>query len=86
MSAAECFEVRGVGDIVAVRPLAEYPSARGRSQIEIVECAELVEAADPPRLAAMVIAVLQDGMLVARIRGDVTALHDAMSTALNARG
>lgn len=43
---------------------------------------ELKRSADPDRLAAMVIAALQGGMLLARVRDDVTVLRDALSSAI----
>ncbi len=44
---------------------------------------ELVDDADPARLAAMVIAALQGGMLLARVRRDVTVLRDSLHGALS---
>lgn len=58
----------------------EAPLARGLQSMK--DRGDLVADTDPPRLAAMVIATLQGGMLVARIRDDVTVLHDAMNSAL----
>lgn len=43
---------------------------------------EIKRSADPDRLAAMVIAALQGGMLLARLRDDVTVLRDSLSSAL----
>lgn len=58
----------------------EAPLARG---LEVMRRhGELVAYAEPDRLAAMVIAVLQGGMLVARIRRDVTVIQDSMGSAL----
>ncbi|WP_293235758.1 TetR/AcrR family transcriptional regulator [Mycolicibacterium sp.] len=43
---------------------------------------EIKRSADPDRLAATVIAALQGGMLLARVRNDVTVLKDALSSAI----
>ena len=45
---------------------------------------ELESEADPRSLATMVIAALQGGMLVARVRGDIAPLRDAMNGAMTA--
>jgi AcrR family transcriptional regulator len=44
---------------------------------------ELIDEADPARLASMVIAALQGGMLLARVRRDVTVLRDSLDGALS---
>ena len=44
---------------------------------------ELLEAADPDRLAAMLIAALQGGMLLARTKRDVTVLEDVVRATLD---
>lgn len=59
----------------------EEPLARGLQAMK--DRGDLVKDADPSRLAAMVIAALQGGMLVARIRDDVTVLRDALTSALS---
>lgn len=43
---------------------------------------ELVADADPGRLASAVIAALQGGMLLARVRGDIAPLRDALEGAV----
>ena len=43
---------------------------------------DLVHTAKPARLAAMVIAALQGGMLLARVRGNVTVLRDTLTAYL----
>lgn len=43
---------------------------------------EIKRSADPDRLAAMVIAALQGGMLLARVRDDVTVLRDSLASAI----
>lgn len=43
---------------------------------------DLVRNADPARLATMVIAAMQGGMLLSRVRDDVTVLRDCMGIAL----
>jgi TetR/AcrR family transcriptional regulator, transcriptional repressor for nem operon len=43
---------------------------------------DLVAEADPLRLATAVIAALQGGMLVARVRGDISPLRDALENAV----
>ena len=58
----------------------EEPLARGLEAMKAR--GELVKNAQPARLAAMVIAALQGGMLLARIRGDATVLRDAMGIAI----
>jgi len=45
------------------------------------ECGELTADADLDRLAANVIAALQGGMLVGRVRADVTPMRDAAESA-----
>ncbi len=42
---------------------------------------DLVADADPERLAANIIAALQGGMLVGRVRADVTPMRDAVASA-----
>jgi TetR/AcrR family transcriptional repressor of nem operon len=58
----------------------EAPLARGLKAMK--DRGELVSTAKPARLAAMVIAALQGGMLLARVRGDVTVLRDALDGAV----
>lgn len=58
----------------------EAPLARGLQAMK--DRGELVSDASPARLAAMVIAALQGGMLLARVRGDVTVLRDALDGAV----
>ena len=58
----------------------EAPLARGLQRMQ--DRGELVADADPPRLATAVIAALQGGMLLARVRGDVTPLRDALDSAV----
>lgn len=58
----------------------EAPLARGLATMK--RRGELSRKADPQRLAAMVIAALQGGMLMARVRDDVTPLHDSLTAAL----
>jgi TetR/AcrR family transcriptional repressor of nem operon len=58
----------------------EAPLARGLTTMK--KRGELSRKANPQRLATMVIAALQGGMLLARVRNDVTALQDALTAAL----
>lgn len=58
----------------------EAPLARGLQAMK--DRGDLVEEADPPRLAAMVIASLQGGIVVAHLRGDVTVLSDVLASAV----
>lgn len=58
----------------------EAPLARGLATMK--KRGELARKADPQRLAAMVIATLQGGMLLARVRDDITPLHDSLTAAL----
>jgi TetR/AcrR family transcriptional repressor of nem operon len=58
----------------------EAPLARGLLWMQ--ERGELAAEADPARLATMVIAALQGGMLLARVRGDITPLRDAVDGAV----
>jgi len=58
----------------------EAPLARGLARMQ--ERGELVAEADPARLATTVIAALQGGMLLGRVRGDVTPLRDTLTSAL----
>jgi TetR/AcrR family transcriptional regulator, transcriptional repressor for nem operon len=58
----------------------EAPLARGLQRMQ--DRGELVADADPARLATAVIAALQGGMLLARVRGDVTPLRDALDSAV----
>jgi TetR/AcrR family transcriptional regulator, transcriptional repressor for nem operon len=58
----------------------EAPLARGLQRMQ--DRGELVADADPARLATAVIAALQGGMLLARVRGDVTPLRDALHSAV----
>jgi TetR/AcrR family transcriptional regulator, transcriptional repressor for nem operon len=54
----------------------EAPLARGLQTIQ--DRGELVADADPNRLATTVIAALQGGMLLARVRGDIAPLRDTL--------
>jgi TetR/AcrR family transcriptional regulator, transcriptional repressor for nem operon len=54
----------------------EAPLARGLKTIQ--DRGELVANADPRRLATTVIAALQGGMLLARVRGDIAPLRDTL--------
>jgi AcrR family transcriptional regulator len=58
----------------------EAPLARGLQTIQ--NRGELVADADPNRLASTVIAALQGGMLVARVRGDIAPLRDTLEGAV----
>ncbi|HME16389.1 MAG TPA: TetR/AcrR family transcriptional regulator [Mycobacterium sp.] len=58
----------------------EAPLARGLQTIQ--DRGELVADADPNRLASTVIAALQGGMLLARIRGDIAPLRDTLEGAV----
>lgn len=58
----------------------EAPLARGLQVMQ--DRGELVADADPRRLATAVIAALQGGMLLARVRGDITPLRDALDSAI----
>lgn len=58
----------------------EAPLARGLQRMQ--ERGELVAEADPARLATTVIAALQGGMLLARVRGDIMPLRDALDSAV----
>jgi hypothetical protein len=58
----------------------EAPLARGLRAMR--DRGELVGDADPHRLAAMVIAALQGGILLARLRGDVGVLRDVLEGAV----
>jgi AcrR family transcriptional regulator len=58
----------------------EAPLARGLQTMQ--DRGDLVVAADPARLATTVIAALQGGMLLARVRGDLTPLQDALVSAV----
>jgi TetR/AcrR family transcriptional regulator, transcriptional repressor for nem operon len=58
----------------------EAPLARGLQRMQ--ERGELVAEADPARLATTVIAALQGGMLLARVREDITPLRDAVDSAV----
>ena len=58
----------------------EQPLAHGLTLMK--QRGDLVRNAEPHRLAAMVISALQGGMLLARIREDVSVLRDAMGIAL----
>lgn len=67
--------------LVSMRHLAAgKPLARGLATMK--KRGELARKADPQRLAAMVIAALQGGMLLARVRDDITPLHDSLTAAL----
>jgi TetR/AcrR family transcriptional regulator, transcriptional repressor for nem operon len=58
----------------------EDPLARGLQAIQ--DRGELVANADPHRLASTVIAALQGGMLLARVRGDIAPLRDTLEGAV----
>src|ERR1700751_5089304 len=58
----------------------EAPLARGLQTIQ--DRGELVAYADPNRLASTVIAALQGGMLLARVRGDIAPLRDTLEGAV----
>jgi len=58
----------------------EAPLARGLQTIQ--DRGELVADADPGRLASTVIAALQGGMLLARVRGDIAPLRDTLEGAV----
>lgn len=58
----------------------EAPLAHGLQTMQ--DRGDLVEDADPSRLATAVIAALQGGMLLARVRGDITPLRDALGGAV----
>jgi AcrR family transcriptional regulator len=58
----------------------EAPLARGLQTMQ--DRGDLVVAADPSRLATTVIATLQGGMLLARVRGEVRPLQDALASAV----
>ncbi len=57
----------------------EAPLARG---LQRLGRGELVADADPNRLASTVIAALQGGMLLARVRGDIAPLRDTLEGAV----
>src|ERR1700756_1062866 len=58
----------------------EAPLARGLQRMQ--DRGDLVAEADPARLATTVIAALQGGMLLARVRGDIMPLQDALGSAV----
>ncbi|MDT5141167.1 MAG: TetR/AcrR family transcriptional regulator, transcriptional repressor for nem operon [Mycobacterium sp.] len=58
----------------------EAPLARGLQTMQ--DRGQLVADADPRRLASTVIAALQGGMLVARVRGDIAPLRDTLEGAV----
>jgi TetR/AcrR family transcriptional regulator, transcriptional repressor for nem operon len=58
----------------------EAPLANGLQTIQ--DRGELVADADPGRLASTVIAALQGGMLLARVRGDIAPLRDTLEGAV----
>src|SRR5271170_1890556 len=58
----------------------EAPLADGLQTIQ--DRGELVADADPHRLASAVIAALQGGMLLARVRGDIAPLRDTLEGAV----
>lgn len=58
----------------------EAPLARGLQTMK--DRGDLVEEADPARLATMMIAALQGGMLLARVRDDVKILRDILDSAI----
>jgi TetR/AcrR family transcriptional regulator, transcriptional repressor for nem operon len=58
----------------------EAPLARGLQTIQ--DRGELVADADPRRMASAVIAALQGGMLLARVRGDIAPLRDTLEGAV----
>lgn len=59
----------------------EAPLAKGLQTMK--DRGELTDDADPARLAAMLIASLQGGMLLARVRKDVTILRDSLCGAIS---
>jgi TetR/AcrR family transcriptional regulator, transcriptional repressor for nem operon len=58
----------------------EAPLANGLQTIQ--DRGQLVADADPRRLASSVIAALQGGMLLARVRGDIAPLRDTLEAAV----
>ena len=58
----------------------EAPLARGLRAMR--DRGELTTAADPAELATMLVAALQGGMLLGRIRGDVAPLRDLLRSGL----
>lgn len=58
----------------------EAPLARGLQRMQ--DRGDLVAEADPARLATTVIAGLQGGMLLARVRGELAPLQDALGGAV----
>jgi AcrR family transcriptional regulator len=58
----------------------EAPLARGLQTIQ--DRGELVADADPHRRASAMIAALQGGMLLARVRGDIAPLRDTLEGAV----
>jgi TetR/AcrR family transcriptional regulator, transcriptional repressor for nem operon len=58
----------------------EAPLANGLQTIQ--DRGQLVADADPRRLASAVIAALQGGMLLARVRGDIAPLRDTLEAAV----
>lgn len=59
----------------------EAPLADGLRSMQ--DRGELMVQANPARMAAVVIAALQGGMLLGRVRGDVSVLADALDSALD---
>ncbi|HVQ99913.1 MAG TPA: TetR/AcrR family transcriptional regulator [Mycobacterium sp.] len=69
------------------RPLLDaafhtWEAALARGLRVMQDRGQLAVEADPERLATAVIAALQGGMLLARVRGDITPLRDALENAL----
>ncbi len=60
----------------------EAPLARGLQAMR--DRGELTKGAHPQKLATMLVAALQGGMLLGRIRGDVAPLRDLLHSALEA--
>jgi len=58
----------------------EAPLANGLQTMQ--DRGQLVADADPHRLASALIAALQGGMLLARVRGDITPLRDTLESAV----
>lgn len=76
-----------LGDDPKIAPLVdkayrEWESHLERGLITLRDKGELAEDADPARLAQAAMACVQGGLLLAHIRGDVTALADALRIAV----
>ncbi|HWF70319.1 MAG TPA: TetR/AcrR family transcriptional regulator [Mycobacterium sp.] len=67
--------------LAAAFRLWEQPFADGLRQMQ--RRGELGRRESPDRLAATIVAALQGGMLLGRIRGDVTPLRDAVDLAVD---